>query len=264
MNSFLFLIPLTPDKYLTKERYILRNMSLTMLKSQNYKNWNALLVGNTAKYDVNDNRFIKINYEGIKEEKIQVAVNHIIEHKLNHEFLIRLDDDDFFNPEILISLKNQSFDAMVDKYQTFWFYQSNLFSNRVWFWYPNTIIQKRDHALSKYGFLSNKKIKKINRYVSLIENNHSQIHNYYRGKNIKIAKKSSPIYIRTISNNSITSNNNDLIDYINSFGVWKKKKYTSYPKLTGNNKLPIKQNLYFKFKVNINFLLSRFRYSSKI
>ncbi|MAE14625.1 MAG: hypothetical protein CL821_03430 [Crocinitomicaceae bacterium] len=259
MNRFLFIIPLTPDEFLSEERYKLRNMSFSMLKSQDFNNWNAILIGGSNKYDICDDRFIKIDFEGLKEEKIQYAVKYILNHKLPHEYLIRLDDDDFFNPKILNSIKNNSFDVMVDKHQIFWLNNTSYFSSRVWHWFPNTIIQKREHALSKYGFLSNSNIKKVNNFARVIENNHTNFHTYFKGKKIKLTNKKYPIYIRTISDNSITSKNSTPKDYYNRFGIWRKRKYSNFPNLNGQSNLYIKQSLNKKmisFKINLFSSLS--------
>lgn len=248
MNSYLFIIPATPKKYMNGVRVQLQNLCVGHLIKQNYSNWKALWISEDAPR-VNDERFIHVNYEGGKEEKLQVASQYIIENNIKGDYIIRLDDDDVFNTQILSQIKDKDFDLMVDKHQAFWLFDSPYFASRVWYWFPNTCIHKRENALAVFGKLASDAIKRLNTEVRLIENDHSKLHSFYANKHVVFSGKDNPIYIRTITDSSITSMNSEDQDaYLLNFGYWKKKKYTNFSGLSGNKILPIKQP--FKHKVN--------------
>ena len=254
MNNFLFIIPVTPKLLLNNERLILQNLCVKNLLNQTYSKWRVLWVSE-YKPTVKDSRFIHVNYEGLKEDKLQIATQYISENNIHSDYIIRLDDDDLFNINILNELKNLSFNLYVDKYHTFWYYPSSYFSTKVCYWFPNTCIHKTEHALSVFGELADQKIKKINNDIRLIENDHSLIHNYYRGIKILHSKRRNPVYIRSITKSSITSKmslNSD--NYFSSFGIWNRKKYThfifQFNDLTSPSRLSFKQ-LFWKYYVYI-------------
>ena len=140
MNSFLFIIPLTPKRLLTEERQALQELALLTLLGQSYAYWTALLVGETD-LKIDDPRFVQISFEGHKEEKLQCATEYIIDRNLQNTHIIRLDDDDIFNPTLLESLKQADFDLYVDKFQTFWDPANGRVANKIFYWFPNTCIQ---------------------------------------------------------------------------------------------------------------------------
>ena len=110
--SFLFIIPLTPDEYLTPNRKKLRTLCFTALKQQTYHNWDALLIGN-SKIEIEDERFIVLQKGGLKEEKLQFATSYIRNSNFMWNYIIRLDDDDIFNPNILERIHSLEFDILV-------------------------------------------------------------------------------------------------------------------------------------------------------
>ncbi len=151
MNKFIFIIPRTLEKFQDAIRPQLWKLCMHSLQKQSFQNWIALLIGGHSIFDKNDNRFIKINFEGTKEEKLQIATDYIIRNNIEGEYIIRLDDDDIINPYLLAKVIKYNFDIYVDKHQWFWHYESGFISNRVWNWFPNTYIHKREHALSEWG-----------------------------------------------------------------------------------------------------------------
>ena len=151
MNKFIFIIPRTPVKFQDAIRQQLWKLCMHSLQKQSFQNWIALLIGGHSVFDKNDSRFIKINFEGTKEEKLQIATDYIIKNHIEGDYIIRLDDDDIINPNILEIVSKYDFDLYVDKFQWFWHYESGLISNRVWSWFPNTCIHKREHAFSEWG-----------------------------------------------------------------------------------------------------------------
>jgi len=261
MNSYLFIIPATPKKYLNEDRVKLQELCVEHILNQSYSNWKVLWISEDAPR-VNDDRFIHVNYEGVKEEKLQIASQFIIDNNMEGDYIIRLDDDDAFNTSILDEIKENDFDLMVDKYQVFWLFNSPYFASRVWYWFPNTCIHKREHALAVFGKLANDEIKQLNTEVRLIENDHSKLHSYYANKKVVFSNKDNPIYIRTITDSSITSkNSHNQKAYLMNFGYWKKKAYKNFIKLEGKNQLPFQQTLKHQLKVFKNDQIALRNYS---
>ena len=236
----MFIIPLTPDEYLTPVRERLRMICLTFLKQQNYDNWRALLIGN-SKVKVQDDRFIALNKEGLKEEKLQFATSYIRSTTLTYDYIIRLDDDDIFNPCILRKISSLDFDIFVDKYHYYFDYESGNISRQIKYWFPNTCIHKKEHALAKFGELSKKHLPILNEYVSLIENDHSRLHSYYKGKKVLYASPKDPLYLRVVNRDSLTSKVNVTYEsYFEFFGIWNSSLPSNFKGILS------KENLYQK------------------
>lgn len=225
MNSFLFIIPCTPAKHQNKTRKALWRLCLETLIKQTHNNWKALIIGVDINFEVNDSRFITIPYEGPKEEKLQKATEYIISNNILGDYIIRLDDDDIINPNILKKISTLDFDLYVDKFQWFWHYESGKKSYKIWYWYPNTCIHKRMHALTFWGDFAIGDFQKFRNKAMLIENNHTLIHPYYTDKNVMLATKKHPIYLRSITNSSITAlySPKNIKEYYKRFGYWKKR-----------------------------------------
>lgn len=229
MKRFIFIIPKTPANLQDNTRRKLWILCVNSLLQQTYSNWLALVVGRKQLESETDPRFIEIDFEGRKEEKLQKATEYIIQTKLPGEYIIRLDDDDIINPNILAKAAKIDFDLYVDKHQWFWHYESGRISNKVWYWFPNTCIHKRIHALSPWGDFAKGNFKKFKDQALLIENDHSLIHNYYKNKNVILASKKHPIYLRSITNSSITSKNaSDFENYLSRFGVWSNNRLCDF------------------------------------
>ena len=223
-NTFIFVIPLTPESNLTPLRKELQQLCFKTLLSQTYSNWKALLVGAVAPKGLEDNRFIHISEEGYKELKLQHAVKYIQETNLKSDYIIRLDDDDLINPSILKYYATSRADVIVDLSQWFIEWESKRISKDFKPWFANTVLHKREHALAEFGVIAREGVSQINSYVPLIATNHALMHIYYKGKNIKFAPRNKPIYLRVINPDSITSNNSQSYQgYLRNFGLWKKQ-----------------------------------------
>lgn len=236
MNHFLYIIPKTPANLQNDIRKKLWHLCVTSLINQTYTNWTALIIGENALENISDNRFISVDYEGRKEEKLQKATEYIITNNIPGDYIIRLDDDDIINPNILAKVATLNFDLYVDKYQWFWHYESGKVSNKVWGWFPNTCIHKREHALVPWGDYAHGTFKQFKEQSLLIENDHSKLHPYYKNKNVQLANKNHPTHIRTITNTSITAKNATTYNsYLKSFGVWRKNKLQDFIFLNEEN-----------------------------
>lgn len=225
MVRFIFIIPLTPISFRNDLRNYLWTLCQRALQNQTNPNWLALVIGENHNTPLNDPRFVPIMFEGGKKEKLKKATEYIINESIKGDYIIRLDDDDIINPNILEEATHKKFDVLVDKYQWFWHFDSGRFSHQVWYWFPNTCIHKREHALAIWGNTSTTELNSSKKKSLLIEADHDQMHNYYKNKNILCAPRKNPIYIRTINDSSITARNaEDYKKYILRFGVWNKTK----------------------------------------
>lgn len=250
-NSFLFIVPLTPRRFLTEGRRSLQAFCLNNLLNQSYPNWKAILIGEIETKIVSPH-FIYINFEGHKEEKLQVATAYIGSEKLEATHLIRLDDDDIFNPTLLEKIRQLDFDLFVDKFQHFWNPDRGLVANKIFYWFPNTCIHKSTHALSQFGTFPSGSYKRFRTVPLLIENEHNDFHFYYARKNIVYAKKNDPVYLRALNRDSITSMEGlDFNNYLNEHGFWHKNRLPSFLFLNKpclGKSSTFKQSLYSRVK----------------
>lgn len=229
-NSFLFLIPLTPSSHLTKNRRALRILCLNNLLNQTYDNWKAILIGQRDETIPNSDHFIVLDIVGQKEEKLQNTTKFITENKLIFDYMIRLDDDDLFNPKLLKKLSGIYFDICIDKFHTFWDASTGKIAQQVPLWFANTCIHNTKHALTVFGKFPRDTQVFTKQYPYLIENGHGDFHKYYDQNSIIIvADRYDPVYVRTLNPDSHSSNyNGNFANYMNLFGFWKYKKLRSY------------------------------------
>lgn len=243
-NKFLFLIPLTPKAYLTPNRSALRTLSLRNLLEQTYDNWSAILIGKTDETIPMTSNFIILDVEGTKEAKLQAATKYIKETNWEFDYLIRLDDDDMFNPKLLSKLANKQFDIYIDKYHTFWDASTGSIAQQVPYWFANTCIHKKEHALTVYGSFPRDTTVFTKEKPYLIENGHGDFHKYYnQNHTILIAERSDPLYVRTLNPDSHSSlYTGDFVKYMNLFGIWKENNLKTYSFLR-DFKLPVIPNV---------------------
>ena len=262
MKKYLFIVPLTPNSHLNKIRQELQELCLSALKKQTYSNWSALLIGSNVSEGVKeDKRFIHVDFEGIKAEKLQVATEFIKKNNIISDYIIRLDDDDIFNNNILSKIKDLDFDIYVDKTQFFWNYETKQVASRTWYWFPNTCIHKTEHALAMYGDFVLGEYKHFHKRPLLIENDHSVIHRYYIDKKVIFSNVNDPIYVRSITDNSITANNSlNKDEYLFSFGNWKRNNIRNFDSL-GSSKKDVKVLIFRKILNYKNELISKLLYT---
>lgn len=244
-KTFLFIIPLTPASHLSESRLFLRKLCFDNLLSQTYSSWKALLIGKLTDQEIPGPNFMLLDFEGHKEEKLQMATAYIRDHQVEADYIIRLDDDDIFNPQLLGKLSASTFDLYVDKYHYYWNSETGYVSRAVRYWFPNTCIHKRSHALESFGNFPPGNYTRYKSQCLLIENEHNDFHKYYnQNHRIFFSEASAPIYLRTINSGSITSMQAENHgEYMNSFGVWKKNKLRDFLFLNQlkMNKRPIGQ-----------------------
>ena len=222
-TQYLFLIPLTPKEYLTENRKKLTKIALQSLIDQTYPHWKAILIGEKCESNPSDDRFIYIEVEGKKEEKLQFATDYIIESGLKVDYLIRLDDDDLFSTTTLKSLGQPDADVIVDKHHYFYNPLDNRVAKKVCYWFPNTCIIKINIALKFWGSFPSGDFIWHRENARLIENEHNKFHEYFRNsEKIIFADKNHPIYLRVLNPDSISAHDSQFNDYLDGFGVWTK------------------------------------------
>jgi hypothetical protein len=256
MKKFLFIIPLTPQQFLDPIRETIQKKCFQLLLLQDYANWEALVIGEKLPEIIDNNhKFIHIRYEGIKEEKLQIAVKQIFENDLKVDYIIRLDDDDFFNPKILSKIATLDFDLYTDKYHTFIEHEAQMTAQQIRPWFPNTCVHKYEHAIAIYGTLARPNIKKINEDVRLIANDHSKLHPYYKKKNIIYANRNNPVYLRVLNKESITAKGSvNYISYLKQFGYWKLIKFKNFDFIYSKPSIPLVKFTYTIKQILYNFI----------
>lgn len=230
MKQFLFITHKTPSVLQTPLRKQLFELYLEALNQQTYKQWKLLIIGE----EESQNDRIKIvkldssNREVIPEllEKIYDRVD-VCEYLESSDYIVKLDDDDIMSPTVLQSVAEKTFDVYHDDWHTFYDISSGQITQQQRAWIPSTCIHSTKHALSPIT------LGEKNYYRnSVLYTDHALVwHNYYHGKNVVIAPKEHPVYLRILSPTSITAGGNkrsaEDIDfehyysYLKSFGYWK-------------------------------------------
>lgn len=260
--SFLFIIPLTPNVLAGSVRAELQKKCFELLRIQNYSNWRALVIGDQPPEVIKDEpRFIHLKTEGKKEEKLKQATEFIKTSGITSDYIIRLDDDDFFNPTILKQVATLEFDIYTDKYHTFFEYESQAISQQIRPWFPNTCIHKFSHAMNSLENTSGVKFMECAPKTLLIENDHSKIHWYYRYKKIVYAGRENPVYLRVLNKESITAKSGlDYHIYLKQFGIWKWRRIKEFETVYK----PISRSaiyLRYNFKEKLRMIKTRLKYS---
>ncbi len=193
-KSFLFITPLTPKKLLTPLRKALFEQFIMALNDQSYQNWQALLIGEEEKTEGNI-KYVKINAVS-KEIKLIFAKEYILGLKQKPDYIIRIDDDDIINPNILEKIAALDFDCYADNYHTFYDLVSGKISQQKRSWLANTVIHKYEHAM--------KEVTEDN--IPLLQADHSKEWiKYYSNKTLIFSQVKDPVYLRVLSPTTVTS-----------------------------------------------------------
>lgn len=194
MKKFLFITPLTPSRLLTPLRRKLFVEFVRGLNNQTYSNWEALLIGEEEKQEGN------VIYKKIKAESKEIKLIYAKEYLLNMEvkpdYIVRIDDDDVINPNLLERLHDQDFDCFADKYHTFYDVTTGKICQREKGWLANTVVHKFEHALAEIG----------EDKLPLMNCDHGKEWlPYYTGKKLVFAPIKEPVYLRVLSPTTVTS-----------------------------------------------------------
>ncbi|HEY1040743.1 MAG TPA: hypothetical protein VGF30_15115 [Bacteroidia bacterium] len=245
-KKFLFITPLTPKRLLTPLRTMLFEQYIESLKRQSYKNWEALLIGEEDRTDGNI-RYVSIAAES-KEIKLIFAKEYILNMAQKPDYIIRIDDDDVINPNVLKRVANMDFDCYADHYHAFYDLTNFRISLQKRDWLANTVIHKYEHAMLEMG----------EDKIPLLQCDHSKDWiRYYKDKKLVYAPENSPVYLRVLSPTTVTSgihgltkntkekydefksnvvklhsagdiNFNQYHSYIRGFGKWKKQELPDF------------------------------------
>jgi hypothetical protein len=193
-KRFLFIVPLTPKRLLTPLRNLLFEQFLNAMRNQSYSNWEAILIGEENKDDVNI-KYVSLLAES-KEIKLIFAKEYILNLNIKPDYIIRIDDDDIINPFVLERIADLDFDCYVDAHHAFYDLTTGMISLQKRDWFANTIVHKYEHAMKEME----------EDQIPLIQCDHSKAWvNYYKNKKILFANKKFPIYLRILSPTTVTS-----------------------------------------------------------
>lgn len=247
MNIYL-IIPLTPMSMLDGARKHMQQKLLENLAT--FKNDKVIPVFVGEKSVSGDGVFLM--QEAVsKGAKIIQAINYLKHVKADeNDWVIRLDDIINGNIYHLLS-QNIDDDAVVDRYHHFALSGTAYRASSIRKWFPNTMAHRFKHAVAVVGG------------TFLLAHDHSTAwHTYYTHKQVQFLPPTIPFYIRRISTNSITANQNntDWLKYLKSFGIWTKKhdKWTTYFLKEGEQiDYQIDYSIIEKVKFYINTLLNK-------
>jgi hypothetical protein len=250
---FVFLIARTPVKMRNSLREELWQISKKSLQTQTSKNWKAIVVGDTSADELSNEFFITLNYDDYpKRKKLQIALEYLKNNSsINHDYLIRFDDDDIFSETILSDIEKlpSTYDCYFDEYHTYVDSVYLKLSQIKNSWIANTAIHKYEHAITVCG--------KSN--LPLLVQDHSEYwHTYYSDKNVYKANRSNPVYYRMLTPFSITSSKSQEagsvdwkkhLQYLKGYGPW----INLFNSLWFYDELKNISNIYFETKPVVNF-----------
>lgn len=194
MKKFLFVTPLTPSKLLTPLRSKLYLEFISSLNNQTYSNWQALLIGEEEKQEGNI-VYAKVKAES-KEIKLIFAKEYILNMDVKPDYIIRIDDDDVINPQLLERLSKMDFDCYADKFHAFYDILSGKICQKEKSWLANTVVHKYEHSMAEIG----------EERLPLLNCDHGkEWYSYYKNRNLIFAPKNHPVYLRVLSPTTVTS-----------------------------------------------------------
>lgn len=222
-SDFLFLIPLTPERFLDPQRRELQKLCFEQLEK---------LTCTKRVWLLGDGKFSQKDFESIqlkgdtKEDKL-MEVGQILEKAYSPvaKYIVRLDDDDLINPAVFDRMANKDFDVCYDKHHWFYDISSARVGNQERAWIANTAIHKYERALQKVEALGGSP--KAGDTNFLIACDHSQAWTpFYKNKKSVHLPSKTPLYLRILSPGSITAKNqngqnqDEYFSYLTTFGNW--------------------------------------------
>jgi len=233
MKDFIFIIPLTPSHLQSAFRKELFKITIASLINQKSDNWQAILVGEYEKTDGNliyipavssdseykkyfrkDERFTD------KHFKIDIALQYIKSQTVKPKFLLRFDDDDIISPTAISEITDFNFDCYADRYQALLDTITGKICLGNYSWLANTVIHKYQHAVT----IIPDQGRAYQPEGALINGRHNvAFHEYYAHKKILYSSKYHPLYLRTLTMDSISINNREdnlkYFQWIKSYGT---------------------------------------------
>lgn len=238
MKDFLYIVALTPEKFITETKRRLQEITIEALKSQLSDNWQALIIGDQ---DAQTGNIIYLKSDAQKKgDKLLFALSYIEKQEKKPKYLVRLDDDDIISPTIIQKIEKLDFDCYADKYHAYY----NLINGKLLFfraigYMANTVFHKYEHAIciveNPVG------INDVNRPLLCCDHAH-EFSRYYKNKKVIYSPKMEPIYLRIFSPvcETMSGLNRDLMTNFNlpdfnkkcdAYGVWRSidlKEFKNY------------------------------------
>lgn len=224
--DFLFLIPLTPERFLDPQRRELQKLCFEQLERLTCSK-QVWLLGD-GEFSQKDFQSVQLNGD-TKEDKL-FEVGQMLEKSKNPlaKYIVRLDDDDLINPVVFDKMANEDFDVCYDKHHWFYDISSAQTGNQERAWIANTAIHKYDKALQKIKALGGSP--KAGESNFLFACNHSQAWMpFYKDLKVVQLPSNTPLYLRILSPGSITAkiqngqNQDEYFSYLTTFGNWNNK-----------------------------------------
>lgn len=189
MNDFLFVVPLTPKKFLTSIRKEIYDLFIRSMNQQTSTNWTALMIGEEDYVDGNY-MFVDSGDAVIKKDKLVWTVEWLRKQPKKPKYIIRMDDDDLVNRHTLSDLEGLDFDMYRDRYYANYdISNAKIRMSRI-NWYPNTCIMKYEHFDKQPSRGDD---------MELLVSDHSLWHEYFQDMKVISAPKNHPFYLRILS-----------------------------------------------------------------
>jgi hypothetical protein len=241
-KKFLFITHLTPEAKRSSTRAALMELMEHSLKSQSYKHWKAMWVGEAERED-GLIKMVDCSAPGsLSTLYLREDVKALIAWA---DYIIKLDDDDIILPHTLEIASRLEFDCYCDRFHTIHDLTTGRTTQQMRPWIAATCIHKKEHAIT------------LNRGEGIAENFINSLfygeHGrdwiaYYSKRNIRYAHPTTPVYVRVLSPTSKSSGAvvfpaHSLADvdlqayaaYVRGFGSWNHypiRNFASYlPKL---------------------------------
>lgn len=160
-------------------------------------NAHAILIGpETDLIEDSNVTFLKSDLPS-KETKLDFAHRFLIDKRIAFEYITRLDDDDFLNPNLKAKLTG-NYDMITDNKHFFFDLASSKVAYQQRPWFPNTTIMKREHAFAEPW--------EVGKSLFFHYDHSKAWHKYAKEMNFNVLFIiKEPVYLRLLSPVSITS-----------------------------------------------------------
>lgn len=218
---FAFIIAHTPPQFRSPLRDELFAATCRSLERQTYPHWQALVISDKDE-SYGKIRFLKAPAHQ-KGDKIEFGLKVLAQAASPPDYVIRLDDDDLVNPDILHIAADMEFDCLADNYHHFLELVTGKVSSQKREWLANTVIHKFSCATTMVQNLP----------LLALDHSHHW-HRFYADKKLVYLPKTTPLYLRILSPTSVTAGANNQVTpakrkneykkYLLHFGKWKKAR----------------------------------------
>lgn len=194
MPEFVFLTTLTPSRFMTPLRARLQDLWRSALQSQTFDDWEIFVVGERSS---RDRHFVEIETDAVtKTDRLLVGWTAIQNLETPPRYVIRLDDDDLVSPTFLERASRVEADCFADQFHWYYDLVARQFMRKKQAWIANTCAHAFEHAAEPWGDSG----------LPLLLQDHSATwHHYYSERALVWAAEKEPIYVRTLSPNTLSA-----------------------------------------------------------